>query len=145
VIIVYALVGFILGAPVNALADALPARKPVMMPGYLTRRAPLRFRDAAVHIVAAAAFGFLWTRYEDRGLLSVVLVSFYTLVLLLVTVTDLEHKMIPDRAILPAGVSTAVRAGLAVRPARWRDRISLLFRRVLAGRARRGTRCAGFR
>jgi leader peptidase (prepilin peptidase)/N-methyltransferase len=31
-----------------------------------------------------------------------ILLSFYALTLLLITVTDLEHRLIPDRAILPA-------------------------------------------
>lgn len=98
--------------PINALADALPARSLAVAPAYLTRRAPLRFRDAAVHLAAAVLFAFLWAQYESKGLLLVILVSFYALVLLLVAVTDLEHKMIPDRAILPAIVVAALASPL---------------------------------
>ena len=101
-ILLYALLGFILGAPINALADALPQRRTATMPAYLARRAPPRPRDVAVHLAAAALFAILWMRFESVGAIQLVLVSFYTLVLLLVTVTDLEHKLIPDRAILPA-------------------------------------------
>ena len=100
-IVIYALLGFLLGAPVNALADALPLHQPVSLPAYLARRAP-RWRDALVHVASAALFAFLWTRYADSGAIQLVLVSFYALALLLVTVTDLEHRLIPDRAILPA-------------------------------------------
>ena len=34
--------------------------------------------------------------------MKLVLASFFTAVLVLVTVTDLEHRLIPNRAILPA-------------------------------------------
>ena len=101
-IIVYALLGFILGAPINALADALPRRKPIALPAYLVRRASPRFRDVAVHIVSTGLFAFLWTTYANQNLIQLILVSFYASVLLLITVTDLERKLIPDKAILPA-------------------------------------------
>jgi leader peptidase (prepilin peptidase)/N-methyltransferase len=102
VIILYALLGFALGAPINALADALPLHKPVEWPAYLTRRAPPRFREVAVHLATAALFAFLWTRYAGEDFVQLALVTGYTLVLALVTVTDLEHRLIPDWAILPA-------------------------------------------
>jgi len=102
VIIVYTLLGFVLGAPINALADALPLHRRVEWPAYLARRAPLRFREAAVHLAAAALFAFLWARLSGEEPAQLILASFYSLVLLLVTVTDLEHRLIPDRAILPA-------------------------------------------
>jgi len=102
VILLYALLGFVLGAPINALADALPERRAATMPAYLARRAPPRPRDLAVHLATAALFAILWARFESVGMIQLVLVSFYTLVLLLVTVTDLEHKLIPNRAIMPA-------------------------------------------
>ena len=101
-IIVFAAFGFVVGGVVNALADALPARRPLAVPPYLTRQAPLRFRDIAVHVAAAILFGFLWVQYQEKGAIQLVLVSFYTVVLLLVTVTDLEHKLIPDKVMLPA-------------------------------------------
>ena len=100
-IVLYGLLGFVLGAPLNALADALPEHRRVSRPGYLTRGGSLRFRDAAVHVATACVFAFLWTRYASEPA-QLILVSFYALVLLLVSVTDLEHKRIPDAAILPA-------------------------------------------
>lgn len=101
-IVIYALLGFVLGAPINALADALPRRAPVALPAYLTRRTPPRFRDVAVHVVSAGLFGLLWAMYARGDAIQLILVSFYALALLLVTVTDLEHRLIPNRAILPA-------------------------------------------
>jgi leader peptidase (prepilin peptidase)/N-methyltransferase len=112
VIFLYALLGFVLGAPINALADALPERRVATMPAYLTRRAPPRSRDVAVHLAAAALFALLWAQFESEGAIRLVLVSFYTLVLLLVTVADLEHKLIPNRAIMPAIVIAALASPL---------------------------------
>ena len=111
-ILLYALLGFVLGAPINALADALPERRAATMPAYLARRAPPRPRDVAVHLATAALFAILWARFESEGMIRLVLVSFYTLVLLLVTVTDLEHKLIPNRAIMPAIVIAALASPL---------------------------------
>ena len=106
-IVAYTLLGFLLGAPVNALADALPLHQPVSLPAYLARRAPPRWRDVLVHVASAALLALVWARYAESSAIQLVLVSFYALVLLLVTVTDLEHRLIPDRAILPAiGIAT---------------------------------------
>jgi leader peptidase (prepilin peptidase)/N-methyltransferase len=112
VVVVYALIGFALGAAINALADALPLHQRIAVPAYLSRRAAPRFRDITVHLTTAALFAFLWTRYVDKGTLQIVLASFYSLVLLLVTVTDLEHRLIPDHAILPAIVIAALASPL---------------------------------
>ncbi|HEY4688756.1 MAG TPA: A24 family peptidase [Anaerolineae bacterium] len=110
-IILYSLLGFVLGAPINALADALPLHRPLAVPAYLRRQGPLRFREAAVHAAGAVLFALLWARLGTQPV-PAVLLSFYTLVLLLVTVTDLEHKRIPDKAILPAIVIAVLGAPL---------------------------------
>jgi hypothetical protein len=80
VILLYALLGFALGALINALADALPERRSATMPAYLTRRAPPRSRDVGVHLATAALFAVLWARFESAGAIQLILVSFYTLV-----------------------------------------------------------------
>jgi len=113
VTVLYALIGFALGAVINALADALPLHERVVVPAYLSRRVAPRLREIAVHLASAALFAFLWTRYSDRGAIQIALVSFYSLILLLVTVTDLEHRLIPDHAILPAMVIAALAAPLS--------------------------------
>lgn len=107
-IIFYGLLGFVLGVPINALADALPMRRPVEWPAYLSGRGSLRPRDAAVHVAGAVLFTLLWAAYEREGVVQLALVSFYALVFLLVSVTDLEHRLIPDRAMLPAIVVAAL-------------------------------------
>ena len=116
-IVLYALAGFVLGAPINALADALPERRAATTPAYLARRAPPRPRDIAVHLATAALFAILWAQFESQGTVPLILVSFYTLVLLLVTVTDLEHRLIPNRAIVPAMMIAALAS-----PARFGER-----------------------
>jgi leader peptidase (prepilin peptidase)/N-methyltransferase len=111
-IIPYILLGFVLGAPINALADALPLHRPVAVPVYLARRAPPRFRDIAVHVASAGLFALMWLMYADTRPLQMILLSLYALILLLITVTDLEHKLIPDKAILPAIVVGALASPL---------------------------------
>lgn len=101
-IVLSAALGLILGAPLNALADALPERRPVALPAYLAGSVPPRLREIAVHLAAALLLAFLAMQYQEKGAIQLALVSFYTLVLLLVTVTDLEHKLIPDKVMLPA-------------------------------------------
>jgi leader peptidase (prepilin peptidase)/N-methyltransferase len=109
---VYALLGLALGAPINALADALPQRRPVEVPAYLARRAAPRAREVLVHVVSAALFAFLWVTYADQDVVQLILASFYSSVLLLVTVTDLEHKLIPDHVMLPSIVVAALASPL---------------------------------
>lgn len=111
-IILYILLGFMLGAPINALADALPLHQPVTVPAYLTRRAPPRFRDAAVHVAGAGLFALMWWMYAASQPAQMILVSVYALVLLLITVTDLEHRLIPDKAIFPAIIVGALASPL---------------------------------
>jgi prepilin signal peptidase PulO-like enzyme (type II secretory pathway) len=53
-----------------------------------------------VEVSTAALFALLFTRFSDPIIL--VMASFHTSVLVLLTVTDLEHRLIPDRASLPA-------------------------------------------
>jgi len=72
------------------------------MPDYLAARGRLRVREMAVHTAAAGLCAFLWAAYAETNLAHAVLLSFYALVLLLVTVTDLEHRLIPDKVMLPA-------------------------------------------
>jgi len=67
---------------------------------------PIATRDVVVELTTAGLFAVLFAHYTDILLLG--LASFHTSVLLLVTVTDLEHRLIPNRASLPAIVIAAV-------------------------------------
>lgn len=71
---------------------------------------PIAVRTLIVELATAGLFAFLFTHYADIGKLA--LASFHTSVLLLVTVTDLEHRLIPNRAILPAIVIAALTSPL---------------------------------
>ncbi len=125
-IVLYALIGLVVGGVVNALADVYPYRsKKVGGPtcpacdqprsalqalaviAYLTgRRAcskcgrPIAVRNLWVELGLAVLFALVYSYYAD--VVPLIIASFYTSVLALVTVTDLEHRLIPNRAILPA-------------------------------------------
>ncbi len=126
-IVLYALIGLVVGGLVNLLADVLPdRRKKIAAPrclacgqprsaiqslavvAFLTgkRRCPscgrpIALRHPIVELALAALFALLYNFYSEQ-LIKLVLASFFTAVLLLVTVTDFEHRLIPDRAILPS-------------------------------------------
>ena len=124
--LVYALIGWLVGVFINQAADTLPhrmglgehphcpacgtPRAPIAWSavlGYLSGRRlclgcgrPLPLRSVVVEVVTPAIFvGLLW-RYG----LSVHLgfLSLYSAVLVLVTVIDLEHRLILNVVMLPA-------------------------------------------
>ena len=79
---------------------------------------PIAWRNPMVELVLAALFALLYNFYSDQ-LIRLVLASFFTAVLVLVTVTDLEHRLIPNRAILPAIVIAALASPLWFGPGWW--------------------------
>jgi leader peptidase (prepilin peptidase) / N-methyltransferase len=143
-IVVYALIGLVVGGIVNLLADVLPdRRKKVSTPAcpacgqprsalqslavaaFLTGKRecpfcgrPIAWRNPVVELVLAALFALLYNFYSDQ-LIKLVLASFFTSVLVLVTVTDLEHRLIPNRAILPAIAVAALVSPLWFGPGWW--------------------------
>ena len=143
-IILYALIGLFAGGLVNLLADVLPHRQqPISTPtcpacgqprsalqslavaAFLTgkRRCascgrPIDMRHSLVEMALALLFALLYNFYNDN-FVKLALSSFFTSVLLLVTVTDLEHRLIPNRAILPAIAVAAVASPLWFGPGWW--------------------------
>ncbi|MFN8596808.1 MAG: A24 family peptidase [Anaerolineae bacterium] len=125
-IVIFALIGLIVGSFINALADVLPKRhakwhglacaacgqtrsvsRALAVVAFITRRRAclscgqtIAVRNPIVEVSTAALFALLFTRFSDPIVL--VLASFHTSVLMLLTVTDLEHRLIPNRASLPA-------------------------------------------
>jgi prepilin signal peptidase PulO-like enzyme (type II secretory pathway) len=121
----FTLLGLITGILLNICADSLPAsrrlRRPVCLycqrprsPGawsgvvaYLIRRhrcpscgAPISIRHVIVELVTALFFAFCWLR---GGAIRIILLNaLYGTVFILVTVTDLEHRLIPHAFMLPA-------------------------------------------
>jgi leader peptidase (prepilin peptidase)/N-methyltransferase len=148
--LVYALIGWLVGVFINHAADALPRHSRLeaaprcefcgtprslaawsAVVGYLSGRrtclgcgAPLPVRSVAVELLTPIIFvGLLW-RYGPSVHLG--LFSLYSAVLLLVTVTDLEHHLIPNVVMVPAIL-------LAIVGAFFRE--DLTFRRALLGGA----------
>jgi leader peptidase (prepilin peptidase)/N-methyltransferase len=65
-------------------------------------------RSIIVEVVTPALFVFLWWKYGPS--LQVGLVSLYTAILLLITVTDLEHRLIFNVVVLPSILFAVVAA-----------------------------------
>ncbi len=130
-IILYALIGLLVGGAINVLADVLPhhhkkltgpicpacgqprpAAQALAIVAYLTGKRdcpscgkPIARRNMIVELSSVLLFAFLYTYYpisDSLSLIKLVLAGFHTSVLILVMVTDLEHRLIPNRAILPA-------------------------------------------
>ncbi|MCS7260295.1 MAG: A24 family peptidase [Anaerolineae bacterium] len=122
----YALFGWFIGVLINHAADVLPRHRalstvPVCphcaipraplawsaVLGYLSRRyiclgcgRPIPFRPVFVELATPLLFvGLLW-RYGFSVQLG--LISLYSVVLILVTVTDLEHRLIQHVVMVPA-------------------------------------------
>ena len=135
-IIVYALIGLVAGGVINILADVTPYRsqklrgpscpacgqprlavQALAVVAYATGKQacpscgrPVAVRNLVVELGTAALFALLYTQYTD--VVKLLLASFFTAVLVLVTVTDLEHRLIPNRVILPAIIAAAVASPL---------------------------------
>jgi len=99
-LVLLALLGGISGAAVNRAADDFTARYALQYRFYSPLRAPM--------VVVSGALGFaaLWLRYGASSQL--VLSALYTVVFLLVLVTDVEHRLIFNVVILPAALFAAL-------------------------------------
>jgi leader peptidase (prepilin peptidase) / N-methyltransferase len=98
------LVGLLVGLAVGPLADILATNAPVGAP--LFRRVPFSQRlplMTAATAVLGALSGLVF------GLtLEAAIAAFFCWVLVVITRTDLEHRLIPDRIVLPSAVLVAV-------------------------------------
>jgi leader peptidase (prepilin peptidase)/N-methyltransferase len=125
-LILFVLIGWLVGALVNRAADNLPVHRSLLaapqcpycgtlrpvfdqlaMLRFLLWRgccsnchAPIMLRAPLVEIANASAYIFLWARYGTT--MQWLLMAIYTTVFLLVIVTDLEHRLIFNIVILPA-------------------------------------------
>ncbi len=130
--VLYALLGWLAGIAINHAADILPTRKflhqhpaclecnmlrPIRQWSALIARlrgqhlclhchTPRKYlpRSIIIELVTPLFFIFLLGRYGATLYLG--LITVYTIVLILVTVTDLEHRLIFNKIILPAIVLT---------------------------------------
>jgi leader peptidase (prepilin peptidase)/N-methyltransferase len=124
-LLIYAVVGLLVGGLLNVLADTLPEKGNLRTPycrycgtayaptawlatvGYLFGRghcsncgAPLPLRRLGVELVTAVVFGFVYSRHGFTG--HMLVLSLYMAILILVTVIDLEHRLVLNRVILPS-------------------------------------------
>lgn len=123
-ILLYAIVGLVIGAVLNALADTLPTKAHLRSPhcahcdaplppvawlatSYLLTRgrctdcgALLPLRCVLVELSTAVTYGLLYYRYGLTG--HMLLLSVYMAILILITVIDLEHRLVLNRVIGPA-------------------------------------------
>lgn len=134
--ILYGLLGWPVGVAINHAADILPARRTIRQrphcPAcqaqrpYLAWSALLAYlsgqtdcpncgqrrdrlvRAMIVELVTPLLFVFLWGHYGPSVTLG--LVSIYTTILVLVTVTDLEHRLILNVVIVPAIILATIAA-----------------------------------
>lgn len=123
--LIFALVGWLMGGILNVLADDLPQGGRPRPPhcahcgGQRPPRAWLTvggmllgagrcaqcgarwpWRSVLVELAMALVVAWLYTRYGFTGHMA--LLSLYLAIMMLVTVTDLEHRLVLNRVILPA-------------------------------------------
>jgi leader peptidase (prepilin peptidase)/N-methyltransferase len=124
-IILYAIAGLLVGGLLNALADTLPSKGRIRPPScqdclaprpwlswlatlgvVLGKRncaqcgAPIRPRNVVVELSTAVTFGYLMADYGLTG--HMLLISIYMAIFILVTVIDIEHRLVLNRVIFPA-------------------------------------------
>jgi len=124
-ILLYAIIGWLVGGVLNVLADDMPQKARLRLPhcarcgarrplvawsatvGYLTGRgrcpdcaAPWSRRAVWVELTAAVVFVLLFDHYGFTG--HMLLLSVYMAILILITVIDLEHRLVLNRVIGPS-------------------------------------------
>ena len=127
--ILYALLGWLVGIAINHAADILPKRQSLLqrphcsmcgtsrpypawsvLLGYLTGQQKCAgcgqpreslIRSIVIEIITPVFFVFLWQRYGYYPS-RLFIISLYTAILILITVTDLEHRLILNAVILPS-------------------------------------------
>jgi leader peptidase (prepilin peptidase)/N-methyltransferase len=143
----WVLLGMAVGSFINAAADRIPARQSLLSPpshceacgrrlgpaelvpvlSYLILRgrcrncgASIGVRTLFVEIATGLLFGlaaYVVMPAEAAEWLSLLLISYYLATLILVTIADLEHGLVPNRAVVP-GIGAAL---LGATVAGWPD------------------------
>ncbi len=160
-ILLFALLGLLVGILVNRAADNLPpptrrslfrapccpycgsTRQPIEQSGIATFlfsggrcrqcHAPQSLRAPLVELGSAFLYAYLWSRFGAGW--PVVIYSFFTSALLLITVIDFEHRLILNNVVLPATALALVLVPFAVQSLSPSVAISALALRFLAGAA----------
>lgn len=141
----FVLLGWLVGIAINHAADILPTRQTIFQWAKCTQceakrqlnqwsgllnwlqgqrecqqcgaPQPTLNRSVIVELVTPLFFAFLWWYYGLSLYLGIV--SLYTVILILVTVTDLEHRLIFNVVILPS-ILLAVSAAFVTPGLSWR-------------------------
>lgn len=147
-VILYLVLGWLAGIAINHAADILPTRTSLRQwPACALCKTPYRIgqwsallawltgkhscescgatrprlvRSIIVELVTPLLFLFLWSQYGFSVELG--LTSLYTVILLLITVTDLEHRFIFNIVILPS-ILFAMAAAFITPELHWRQAI----------------------
>ena len=145
-VILYLLLGWLSAIAINHAADILPTRTTLArLPYCMACQTPYPIgqwsallawlrgktacdscqatrsrltRSVIVELVTPLLFLFLWFRYGFS--IELGLISLYTVILLLITVTDLEHRLIFHIVILPS-ILLAAAAGFITPGMTWRQ------------------------
>ena len=124
-IVLFAIIGLLVGGALNVLADVLPSKRRFQAPfctscntrkvpfawlgttGWLFRKdrctncgEPIPRRNLLVELTTTVTFAFVYGGYGPSG--DTLLLSIYMAILILVTVIDLEHRLVLNKVILPA-------------------------------------------
>lgn len=133
-VIIIAFIGLLVGGLINLLADAWPDRKPLAPIDSLFRW-PLSPRYIIVEVGTAIVFAIIYLQPKFAELsklflpgshepvlvlpIMLILASFHAAVLILVTVIDLEHRLILNKVMYPAMAVAALTSWLWFGPIGW--------------------------
>lgn len=99
---IWAIVGLAAAVAINTLADALPSSNTPPVPQWRTWGWRQRKRPWLVFVATVPLFFYLPTWLPDRA--NLFFNSLYIAILLLIIVTDLEHRLIFNLVVYPATV-----------------------------------------
>jgi leader peptidase (prepilin peptidase)/N-methyltransferase len=121
--LLFILIGLIAALLINMLADYLPSSTTPLRPQWASWRWSVRKRPLLVFGGTVVLFAFLPALIPEP--LNLAVNSFHIAVLLLITVTDLEHRLIFNAVTYPA-TGLALLGSLLVTPAENNLRLALL-------------------
>ena len=121
--LVFFVIGLLAAVVINTLADTLPTSHTSWQPQWHTWSWSQRKRPLLVFICTPLVLGSLPFFFEN--VVDTAVNSFHICVLILIIVTDLEHKLIFDIVTIPAAV-IALLASLLVSPAENNIRLAVV-------------------
>jgi leader peptidase (prepilin peptidase)/N-methyltransferase len=98
--LIFLFAGLLAGVAINTLADYLPSSSTPLRPQWASWRWSARKRPLLVFVCTAVLFAILPSLIQNT--IDLIVNSFHISVLILIIVTDLEHKLIFDLVTYPA-------------------------------------------